>query len=440
MKKNSLERYLSIYLIATGVISLGAISWVLVLLLGFPSLLALTLMVLFTILYVIQANRFYKKLITPFIRLSNEIEAIALDDYSLISHSSFLHGVCAQVFNGLHQIHEQLRVKKRLFDERSLLIYSLIEHLDSPVLVLDQHNRMVHANPAFSLWHGKDWRLSRLCRAEKLGFSCDKQGKWRLDSESINADRNAVNASYQIRASRFSEVDSNHQLLLLTDISKEMRATQKKSWQQLIRVLGHEINNAITPIKSLAQSLLMELDAEKHRQVLQAIVEQSKGLSTFVHHYSNIYRDYPLNVQKFDLETLLSDLEDLFPTVDLIRDLKNTEIVADFGLFKQVIHNLIKNAQEATQVAKSGANTEKKAKIEVECWKKNGFLHISICDSGCGIQNVENLFVPFYTTKLHGQGIGLSFSRDIIEQHGGRLTLCNRLKQPGAEAKIVLPL
>jgi nitrogen fixation/metabolism regulation signal transduction histidine kinase len=430
---DSLERYILYWLAAGGALLLSLIVTITVLAQASTAFILLFSLLLI-ILYIILAQRFYQRLLTSFYRLANNVEAIRVDDFSLFSRSPFSAGGSAQVFSELRQLGEELRLKKRNFDETTLLVYSLIEELESPVLILDQHQRLIHANPAFSLWCGREWRLIRLTHVERLGLIEYPSGKWQFQGEQSET------SGFQVRASRFTAKGGEHQLLLMTDISRELRSIQQKSWQQLIRVLGHEVNNSLTPIKSLAQSLLAQCEGQQLR-LIEVILERSEGLETFIKNYARLYRHYSLNLQPIDLVQLFANLSPLFPTLTINTNLQVGEMIADPDLFKQVVINIINNAQDAMTPEKGEtAEFEKKHTIEVETWQNRGHLVLSIADVGCGIQNPDNLFVPFYTTKVKGQGIGLSFSRHIIEQHGGAFTLKNRKGCRGAVAIVTLPI
>jgi len=385
-----------------------------------------------------MVEKVYTKILSPFYRLTNSIDAIEADDFNLDSHSPFRDGVSNQVFERLSKLRIELSLKKRRFNERNLLIYQLIEQLDSPVLILDQYQRLIHANLAFSDWHGKEWYLSRLLKAEQLGIERNSKDQWQLGKNNTPA-----YAQYQIKESRFLAEKGEHQLLIMTDIAVEIKAAQMQSWQQLIRVLGHEIHNSLTSIKSLSQTLLMDAVVEQ-QPLLNVIVERSDELSHFVKDYSDIYKPCPVNPEIIVLQELFSQLRLLFPDANIVTKFGAKALKADAILIKQVLINLLKNADEANLVFAQNTSeamaSQTPATIEIESYIGSGSIFITIKDQGLGIQNLDNLFVPFYTTKAKGQGIGLCFCRHIIELHGGRLTLNNRSQHQGAEASIQLPI
>jgi len=268
-------------------------------------------------------------------------------------------------------------------------------------------------------------------------------------SEKNSLSKQAHSLQYQIKASRFLAEKGEHQLLIMTDISQELHLNQKKSWQQLIRVLGHEIHNSLTSIKSLSQSLLMDAE-NSQKSLLEVIVERSDDLSDFVKGYSNLYKPYTIKHEAIHLEELFASLKLLFPKTKINLKLSLKKISADQPLLKQVLINLIKNAHESNLAKNKEQNRNKNKSstrqsiIEVNCFQADGYHFISIRDQGAGIQNFDNLFVPFYTTKEKGQGIGLCFCRHIIELHEGYLSLQNcadkDVYSDGAKAIIQLPM
>ena len=192
----------------------------------------------------------------------------------------------------------------------------------------------------------------------------------------------------------------------------------------------------MTPIKSLAQTLVsQELADTKSKQALQVIVDRSISLQEFVNRYGDITKNITINKSWFNTADFIKTVTVLFPQSNFSLDNKVESIWGDVVLLKQVVINLIKNGVEA-----NGQNSESCIAITISSQhsRNEKSVVIEVTDNGQGIVNRENLFVPFYTTKKQGQGIGLSLSKNIIEQHGGRLTLVNNVDKQGATAKIYL--
>jgi len=368
------------------------------------------------------------KLLQPYFGLLTSLESIKVDDYSFETIPVFSKGVSAQLFNEVGSLAQLLRQKKRLFDEKDLLVHSLIKQLDSPVLLIDEQSKLVYGNQALSNWINKDWRLMRLTNINSFGLS-QIENEWFFDEKEQTQ-------RFKIRSSSFRDQSGQHQLLMLTDISSELRKMQSQSWQQVVRVLSHEIKNTLTPIQSLAQTLAQFSEIPDQKEALNVIVERSQNLTEFVQQYSQMTQVYSLNLKEIDLKASFTKICLLHPDLAVENKLDIKRITVDPILFEQVLINLITNAKQASVLQNQESE---KITICFHSYQISGFTMIEIADNGCGIQNVENLFVPFYTTKQNGQGIGLVLCRNIIEQHGGQLTLVNKIGSKGAKACIKIP-
>jgi signal transduction histidine kinase len=207
-------------------------------------------------------------------------------------------------------------------------------------------------------------------------------------------------------------------LLVLNDLSQSLREEERTAWQRLLRVLGHELNNSLAPIKSVAGSLadLMGREPEPpdwrddmHRG-LAVISSRADSLARFVESYSKLARLPPPR---------------LVPGPELV-------VQGDDVQLEQLLINLVRNAVDASM--------ETRGRVDVGWQQKNGQVEVWVRDEGPGLASTANLFVPFFTTKAQGSGIGLVLSRQIAEAHGGTLTLENRQQLRGCEARLRLPL
>jgi signal transduction histidine kinase len=200
----------------------------------------------------------------------------------------------------------------------------------------------------------------------------------------------------------------------------------------MTRVLSHEINNSLSPIKSLAQSLVDVFtqcsDDKSAVEALEVIASRSNNLMQFVNRYASLNQQFEIKLEHVHLAKLIEKVTALFEH-DIISDTQNVQVQADPILLEQVLINLIKNAVEASP---------KNKPVKVSVKQDSRVTHILVEDSGSGIANPDNLFVPFYTTKDNGKGIGLALSRNMIEQQGGRLTLQNKENEKGAKAEVIL--
>mgnify|MGYP000428926155 CR=1 FL=1 len=407
----------------------GLLFWLLILLKA-STLVIVTFFTLFIPLFILWLRRFYHKIIAPFYGLTNLVEAIRLEDYSLRTREQYQTGILHSLNQEVATLSEDLQHRKQAYDQHTLLIYHLIEQLDAPIAIFNQRYQLSHANGAFSQYIGQPWQSKRLSVSHCLGLSINPDNQWSFINE-IESSR------WQIKQSQFIQDEKTYHLVVLTNIEKLLRKNQQNSWQQIIRVLSHEIRNSLTPIKSLAQTLV-ELPAQpdKTKKALKIIVERSISLQEFVNRYGDITQRFSVKKTHFASQPFAHMLISLFPEQIIHLDIKTNYIWADPLLLKQVLINLLKNAIEAC-----ADNKETCIDLAISLLTSNNNeqeVIIEIKDNGQGVANIDNLFVPFYTTKDNGHGIGLSFCQNIIEQHSGRLTVTNN-KREGATAILVLP-
>jgi two-component system nitrogen regulation sensor histidine kinase NtrY len=243
---------------------------------------------------------------------------------------------------------------------------------------------------------------------------------WRLPSKE----------QWHVSQSEFIDAGERHQLLVFTNIDSAIRASQLNAWQQIIRVMGHEIRNSLTPVSSLAESLASKFVSDREKQALAVISERCHHLQDFVNRYSSLSQTLNLDLQQINTGMLEERLRGLFSQKNLMFVNKSRWLWADSTFIEQVFINLLKNAFEAQST-----------QVKIEMTEKAQQSVIKIIDDGHGFANTDNLFVPLFTTKQQGQGIGLTFCRNIIEQHGGSIEIKNNLApQKGMTVTIILPL
>jgi two-component system nitrogen regulation sensor histidine kinase NtrY len=387
-----------------------------------------TLLTFIIIPFGIWLSRLYQKIITPFYSLTNLVEAIRLEDYSLRPREQYSSGIIHSLVNEISELSDELQQRKQTYDQHSLLVNHLIEQLDAPIAIFNNKHQLHHANAAFSKYIGQAWKTQRLTSSQKLGFTL--QQHWQF------IDQNEANR-WQIKQSQFIQNEQHFHLVILTNIETLLRVNQQKSWQQIIRVLSHEIRNSLTPIKSLAQTLVsLPSQDERSTQALNVIVERSISLQDFVNRYGDISKNLVVNKVQIDANNFINDIISIFPTMSVKVDSNIEYLLADPVLLKQVVINLIKNAIESCV---KSPQTEIIIRLYQRQQNNEKLSIIEVIDSGQGIANIDNLFVPFYTTKSNGHGIGLGLCQNIIEHHNGRLSLTNNGKSEGATATITLP-
>ncbi len=364
--------------------------------------------------------KFRNKVIASFDRALLHIEAVKMEDYNQFSKSDFEQGVTASLHKELTELSKQLQLHKSQYDQHALLLYQLIDQLNTPMLVFNQRQLLTYANNAFSLLYENPWQVYRLASPRLLGLE-KVNGQWKINKSDQN---------WQINQSEFIDGGERHFLLVFTNIDSALRASQLNAWQQIIRVLGHEIRNSLTPVSSLAESLSNKCDIPRDKQALEVISERCRHLQDFVARYSSLSQTLNLDIQIIDTRSLTHKLSALFPNNAIRFICDADEIKADPAFIEQVLINLIKNAFEANA-----------SSVDLIFTVKPDSIAIEIIDNGHGISNPDNLFVPLYTTKPQGQGIGLTFCRNIIEQHGGSIAITNRQSpQKGTCVTVILPM
>jgi len=250
-----------------------------------------------------------------------------------------------------------------------------------------------------------------------------------------------------LRRISFREGGRPHQLVVIADLSQPLREEELKAWQRLVRVLGHELNNSLAPIKSIAGSLGTTLrreprpaDWEKDlRTGLDIIVARAEALGRFLQAYANLARLPPPAFAPCDLAKLVQRIIALETRLPVSSPGGPPLVLrCDAAQIEQALINLTRNAVDAALEQRAAGRP--KAGVRVG-WRQNGgMVEIRVEDDGPGVAQTANLFVPFFTTKPDGSGIGLVLCRQITENHGGSLDLNNRDDGPGCTAILRLPL
>jgi two-component system nitrogen regulation sensor histidine kinase NtrY len=374
----------------------------------------------------------------PLYTLANLLEALREGDYSLRGSRAQRGDAIGEVVLEINALSQTLREQRLAVEEKSALLAKVIATLDIAVLAFDADGRLKLANPAAE-------HLLAATSAELATHTAHTLG---LDDCLAIADvcmleRGFAGGSgrWEIRHARFRESGLPHDLLVITDLSRALREEERLAWQRLLRVLGHELNNSLAPIRSMAGTLANLTDREPlpadWRQDVQTglrvIGDRAEALARFMSRYTQLARLPPPTPREIEFGGLARRAALLEQRVTVAIDAGSPlRLRVDPDQIEQALINLIKNAVDAALAG--GGNVSL-------LWRYRGnALSIEVIDDGPGLPPSENLFVPFFTTKPGGSGIGLVLARQIIEAHGGTLTLENRRDARGCIARLRLPV
>src|SRR5881398_1364482 len=375
--------------------------------------------------------------IRPWQTVTNLLAALREGDYSIRARGARENDALGEALLEVNLLGETLRVQRLGSFEATALLRTIMAEIDVAVFTFDPDRRLRLVNRAGEnlLGQAMDKLLGR--NAADLGLAACYDVD---EDEPLTLSFPGGSGRWGVRRSTFREHGLPHELLVLTDLSRTLREEERRAWQRLVRVLGHEMNNSLAPIKSLAASLesLLRRDPpppdwqDDARSGLNSIVSRADSLSRFLQAYTRLTK-LP-SPQKEDLEIgeLVQRVTDLEPRLKMkILPGPKTKIRADAAQIEQLLINLVHNAVDAA--------LETHGNVAIG-WRETGdSVEIFIEDEGPGIMNTANLFVPFFTTKPDGSGIGLALSRQIAEAHGGSLSLTNRQNHSGAVALLSLP-
>ena len=381
------------------------------------------------------------RIVRPLQTLSNILAAIREGDYSIRGRRALTGDALGEVMLEVNDLGQTLREQRLGAMEATALMRTVIAEIDVAVFAFDGEQRL-------QLVNREGEKLLAQPSTRLLGRTADELGLSPCLNSSAGAAPQTMQmvfpgkvGRYDVRRSTFREGGQQHQLLVLTDLSQTLREEERIAWQRLLRVLGHELNNSLAPIKSVAGSLadLMGREPEPpdwredmHRG-LAVISSRADSLARFVESYSKLARLPPPRLEPLKIGALVSRvarLETRLP-VNVVAG-PDLVVQGDDVQLEQLLINLVRNAVDASMETRGG--------VDIGWQQKNGQVEVWVRDEGPGLASTANLFVPFFTTKAQGSGIGLVLSRQIAEAHGGTLSLENREQLHGCEARLRLPL
>ena len=379
-----------------------------------------------------------ERVMRPLQTLSNMLAALREQDYSLRARRHNAEDALGLVMLELNILTDELKERRLGALEATALLQRVMAEIDVAVFAFDEDQalRLVNASGERLLAQPAERLLGR--RAAELGLAQCLHGD---APRVIELGFPAARGRWEVRRGGFRQGGRPHQFIVLADVSRALREEERQAWQRLIRVFGHEINNSLTPIKSVAQRLqelvskngTTDVPREDLQRGLDLIANRSESLTRFLASYARLARLPPPKLVKVDVGAWVQRvvrLETRLP-VEIVAGPPVT-VQADGDQLDQLLINLIGNAVDAALTTGGG--------VKVQWGPVGKTLDVVVLDSGPGLPETSNLFVPFFTTKPLGSGIGLVLSRQIAEAHGGRLTLANRAGTRGCEAHLQLPL
>lgn len=377
--------------------------------------------------------------VTPLRTLANLLEAMREGDYSIRGRGAGRDDALGDVMTQVNAIGATLRAQRLGAVEATALLRKVMEEIDVAVFTFDAEERLRLVNRAGErlLANPSERILDRTATEMALDEFLHGEA-----AQTITRVFPGGSGRWGIRRTSFREGGLPITLLVVSDLTRALREEELQAWQRLVRVLGHELNNSLTPIKSIAGSLTALISRTERaddweqdmRDGLNVIGTRAESLARFIGAYSRLAKLPRPRLAPIDLDSMVRRVVGLETRLAVqVREGPHLTLEADGDQLEQVLINLVRNAVDAASETQGSVSLS---------WSRpdSNFVQIRVIDEGLGLSNTSNLFVPFFTTKPGGSGIGLVLSRQIAEGHGGSLSLANRKDARGCEATLTLPL
>jgi nitrogen fixation/metabolism regulation signal transduction histidine kinase len=373
----------------------------------------------------------HEQLVYPLRTLSNLITALREEDYSLRARKPKRDDALGEVMVEVNALARLMESRKLEAVEATALLRGVLGQIDVAIFTFDEEGKLRLVNRAAQL-------LLDLPAERMIGLTASELGIGDLHEGTSDRTFPGRSGRWDVRESSFRERGVPHRMLVVSDITRALREEEVEAWRRIVRVLGHELNNSLAPIKSIAATMerMVERGAlpddwrEDLTSGMRVIGARAEALTRFTRAYAQLARLPEPRKRDVRVRNLMQRVAKLETRVPVSLSGPDLTARADEDQLEQLLINLVKNAADAS-LETGGA-------VQLDWRRAHDAVVICVADEGRGVSGTANLFVPFFTTKPDGSGIGLFLSRQIAEAHGGSLTLENRA-EGGAVATLRLP-
>ena len=380
-----------------------------------------------------------EQIVRPLGTLANMLAALREGDFSIRARVTDGSDALSLAYLEVNQLEEILRNQRLGAVEATETLRKVLEEIDVAVFAFDPDEtlRIVNRTAEQLMGQPADRLIGKT--ATELRLDDTLTG---IAPRTLEVSFPGGTGRWELRRSVVRQEGYPLQLIALSDLSRALREEERQAWKRIIRVLSHEINNSLAPIKSISGSLqgllgrsqLPEDVGDDVERGLAVISSRAEALGRFMASYAKLARLPKPDLGTVRVAALVRRVAHLETRLHVeVLDGEDVTLQADPDQLEQALINLVRNAVDATLEAGG-------SKVIIRWRARAGRLHILVEDQGPGLPETGNLFVPFYTTKQGGSGIGLVLSRQIAEGHGGTLELENRGEAGGARARMVLPM
>jgi nitrogen fixation/metabolism regulation signal transduction histidine kinase len=403
-----------------------------------PTRVRVTVTVVVGLVWIGFALAIRERVARPLQTLSNMMAALREGDYSIRARGADTSTPLGLAFHEVNSLADHLRAQRLDAKEATALLRRVMEEIEVAIFAFDESRtlRLVNRRGEALLAQPAERALGEPAAALGLASALEGETPRLLELRFPGS-----SGRWELRRGAYRWEGRPHELVVLSDLTRALHEEERLAWQRLVRVLSHEINNSLAPIQSIAASLQDRLAkvavdrdaAHEMAEGLSVIETRSSALGRFIHAYARLARlpkprPAPMSVPSWVRRAVSLETRLPIPCAGA----PDVTLVADSDQMETLLTNLVRNAADAALETGGGARVD---------WDvADGWLTLRVEDEGPGLADSGNLFVPFYTTKAGGTGIGLSLSRQIAEAHGGTVTLANRVEARGCVATVRLPL